>query len=212
MCAGALPRHAMSHPLHRLPTILTLARLIAGPIVAGMVLWAHGLVYVERERAGLIFLAAACVFALAALTDWLDGFLARALKATSVMGAALDHAADKALTISALVALAYASLSAPLVVATIIVIGRDVAVAGLREGLAESGRRLPVSWAGKIKAAVELAAITALLATQAASLLGAPERIFTALAWGSAAGLWLAALLALWSGLGYAVRLLRGAH
>jgi CDP-diacylglycerol---glycerol-3-phosphate 3-phosphatidyltransferase len=188
-----------------LPMLLTLSRMIAGPVVAGLVLLASTQIFVDRGLAAIIYFCAAGLFAAAALTDWLDGHLARKLGAVSALGAALDHAADKVLVACVLVALAYAALPLLLIAAAVLILGRDMAVAGLREGLSNSGRALPVSFAGKLKASVEMVAVTALLVVQGAALVSnMPVHVFFALSWFASAALWTAALLALWSGFDYA--------
>jgi CDP-diacylglycerol--glycerol-3-phosphate 3-phosphatidyltransferase len=188
-----------------LPMMLTLSRMAAGPLVAGLVLWASTHTFSDRELAARLYLGAAILFGLAALSDWLDGHLARKLDAVSPLGAALDHAADKVLVTCSLVALAYAALPLPLVAAAMIILGRDMAVAGLREGLSASGRTLPVSFAGKFKAAAEMIAVTALLTVQGVALINGPPELFYALSWLSGGAMWSAALLALWSACEYAV-------
>jgi CDP-diacylglycerol--glycerol-3-phosphate 3-phosphatidyltransferase len=188
-----------------LPMALTLARMAAGPLVAGLILWAAHLGYVAPPRAGLIYAIAATLFALAALTDWLDGYLARKTGSVSLLGAALDHCADKVLAICALVALAYAALPVDLVIATVLILGRDIAIAGLREGLAQSGRALPVSALGKWKTAAELTAIALIIAQQSLAQYGADPQLITMLAMAGSALLWFAAALALWSGARYAM-------
>lgn len=186
-----------------LPMTLTIARIIAGPIVAGLVLWAETQAIIDRPLAAMLFVIAGVLFAVAALTDWLDGYLARKLNAVTPLGAALDHSADKVLVTFALVALAYQSLPLNLVIATVIILGRDVFIAGLREGLSASGRALPVSSLGKWKAVAEMAAVTALLFEEAAFLYVAPNEIYVPLAWAGRALLWLAAALALVSAAQY---------
>jgi CDP-diacylglycerol--glycerol-3-phosphate 3-phosphatidyltransferase len=183
---------------------LTLLRMAMGPAIAALVLWAASVVYVDRLLAGFIYALAALLVALAALTDWLDGWLARKLDAVTPMGAALDHCADKVLVACVLVSLAYAALPFDLVAAAVLMLGRDVAVAGLREGLSHSARALPVSGLGKWKAAAEMAGVTAFLAYQAAAILFAPPRVALGLDWAAHVLLWIATALALLSGARYA--------
>jgi len=197
-----------------LPNTLTIARLIAAPVVAGLLLGAGQTMYTAgRDPTLWLLVAAFVVFLLAALTDWLDGAMARRLNATSTLGAALDHAADKALVTACLVALAATALPGDLVIAAAIIVTRDVAVAGLREGLSLSGRALPVSSLGKWKTAVELIAIGAAIALQIAALaLPAEGRVIepiNVLAFATRASLWTAAALALWSGAEYVQAALR---
>jgi len=192
-----------------LPTLLTAFRIAAAPAIAGLVLWASQIVHVNAQTAGLIYVAALVLFITAALTDWLDGYLARKLDAVTPLGAALDHAADKVLITCVLVALAYAALPWTLVVAAVLVLGRDVAIAGLREGIAAQGKTLPVSDLGKWKAAAEMAGVGAFLAFQVGAVLNAPQSIIIGLDWAARILLWAAAALALISGAQYLSVLLK---
>jgi CDP-diacylglycerol--glycerol-3-phosphate 3-phosphatidyltransferase len=180
-----------------------------GPVVAGLVLWAAAQTYGDPLLAGLIYALALVVFLLAASTDWLDGYLARKWNSVTPLGAALDHSADKVLITCVLVALAYAALPMMLVAAAVIILGRDVAVAGLREGIAAQGKSLPVSQLGKWKAAAEMAGVGAFLAFKAAVLLSAPINVVLGPDWAARLLLWSAAALALISGGQYVVALLK---
>lgn len=188
-----------------LPTTLTVIRMLLGPIVAGLVLWAADSLYADPLLSGFIYALALILFALAASTDWLDGWLARKFGAVTPLGAALDHIADKVLVACVLIALAYASLPFWLVIPAIIILGRDVAIAGLREGLSAQGVSLPVSELGKWKAAAEMAGICAFLAFQSAALLDAPANVVLGLDWAARILLWVAAALALISAGQYAL-------
>jgi CDP-diacylglycerol--glycerol-3-phosphate 3-phosphatidyltransferase len=195
--------------MKRLPLILTLSRIAFGPIIAGLILWAAESLYSDRLLAGFIFALACILFALAALTDWLDGYLARKYDAVTPLGAALDHCADKVLVTCALVALAYSSLPLHLTAAAVIILGRDVLIAGLREGLSASGRALPVSLIGKWKAAAEMAGVASFLAFQSAAILLAPASTVLGLDWAARVLLWGAAALALISGAQYGAALFK---
>ncbi|MGE3143499.1 MAG: CDP-alcohol phosphatidyltransferase family protein [Hyphomonadaceae bacterium] len=185
----------------RLPMALTLARLLAGPLIAWLILWAHDAVFQAGAIVAIrLYGAATLLFILAALTDWLDGALARRLGAVTPFGAALDHIADKTLTASALIALAYAALPPDLVIAALALVVRDLAVAGLREAFSA---RLPVDRFGKLKAAAAMAGVAAFLAFQTWGMLTGGDVIADALLWLARALLWLAAILALWSGARY---------
>jgi CDP-diacylglycerol--glycerol-3-phosphate 3-phosphatidyltransferase len=191
--------------VRRLPLLLTLFRLAAGPVVAGLVLWASAsLPAAGPAFGGVLYLAAAVLFTLAAITDWLDGALARRFNAVTATGAALDHIADKVLVACALLALAYAALPLDLVVAAIVIMARDLVVAGLRESLAGQGRMLRVEGHGKAKAAAAMAGVACELAFQAAGLLGGSLLAMQALAIAARALLWAAAVLALFGGVLYA--------
>lgn len=192
-----------------LPTILTIIRMALGPIVAGLILWANDATYSDPLLAGFIYALALVIFAIAASTDWLDGWLARKLDAVTPLGAALDHISDKVLVACVLIALAYAALPLWLVVAAIVILGRDIAIAGLREGISAQGGALPVSELGKWKAAAEMAGICAFLAFASAARLNASVNIVQGLEWASYILLWSAALLALVSAAQYAASALR---
>lgn len=197
--------------MKQLPTLLTLARLLLGPVVAGLVLWAASVTYADPLLAGFIYGLSLIVFALAALTDWLDGWLARKFDAVTPLGAALDHVADKVLVACALVALAYAALPLHLVIAAVIILSRDIAIAGLREGISARGGSLPVSQYGKWKAAAEMAGVCAMLAFLAAARLQTSIGIVMGLDWAARILIWAAAALALASAAHYAATALRKA-
>ncbi|MFZ2031172.1 MAG: CDP-diacylglycerol--glycerol-3-phosphate 3-phosphatidyltransferase [Vitreimonas sp.] len=186
-----------------LPTALTLFRLIMGPTLAGLILWAGAILYSDRPRAGLLFAVTLVLFVLAAATDWLDGYLARKLDAVTPLGAALDHVADKVLIACILLALAYAALPLDLAAAAVIIVGRDLAVAGLREGLSNAGKTLPVNSLGRWKAAAEMAGVGAFLAYQGAALLLVSASVVLGLYWAARLLLWAAALIAVISGVVY---------
>lgn len=194
-----------------IPTLLTVFRIAMGPVIAGLVLWATTQLYADRLLAALIYTFSFLLFVIAALTDWFDGWLARKLNAVTPLGAALDHAADKVLITCVLVALAYASLPIGLVAAAVLILGRDVAVAGLREGIAAQGKTLPVSQLGKWKAAAEMAGVGAFLAFQAAALMNISASLVLGLYWAALILIWSAAALALISGAQYVQALLKRA-
>lgn len=107
--------------------------------------------------------AAAIIFALAALTDWFDGFLARRWHQTSDFGAFLDPVADKLIVAIALILLVYLARTSPL--AAMIIIGREQTISALREWMAQIGKRnsVAVAWIGKFKTAAQMIAIFLLL-------------------------------------------------
>ncbi|WPL18670.1 CDP-diacylglycerol--glycerol-3-phosphate 3-phosphatidyltransferase [Thiorhodovibrio winogradskyi] len=135
----------------------------------------------------------ALVFGAAALTDLLDGYLARRLNQTSPLGAFLDPVADKLMVAIALVLLVQADPRALLALPAAVIIGREITVSALREWMAEIGNRakVAVSKAGKLKTTAQMIAIFLLILQ--GPLLGLPiEPIGMAL-------LYIAALLTLWS-------------
>jgi CDP-diacylglycerol--glycerol-3-phosphate 3-phosphatidyltransferase len=194
-----------------IPTLLTIFRIVMGPVIAALVLWAASQLHTDPLLSGFIYALALILFLLAAATDWLDGYLARKWDAVTPLGAALDHSADKVLITCVLVALAYAALPMMLVAATVLILGRDIAVAGLREGLSAQGKALPVSQLGKWKAAAEMAGVGAFLAFQAAVLLSASQSVQDGLDWAARLLLWSAVVLALISGAQYVGALMKRA-
>ena len=138
-----------------LPTLLTWARIVAIPLIVG-------LFYLQLEP-GLQNLLATVLFVVVALTDWLDGYLARRLNMTSSFGAFLDPVADKFLVCAALLVMVHLNRLHALV--SLVIIGREIAISALREGMAQSGasRSVAVHMVGKIKTVVQMVAIPFLL-------------------------------------------------
>jgi CDP-diacylglycerol--glycerol-3-phosphate 3-phosphatidyltransferase len=137
---------------------------------------------------------ATVMFAVAALTDWLDGYLARSLNQTSAFGAFLDPVADKLMVAAALILLV--GLQRADAIIAVIIIGREIAISALREWMAKVGqsRSVAVSFIGKLKTTFQMIAILLLLYN--GILLGLDTaRLGTVL-------IYAAALLTLWS-MGY---------
>lgn len=145
--------------------------------------------------------AAFIIFAFAAITDFLDGRLARARGETSALGATLDPLADKLLIAAALLLLVRNGIIRDTaVIAALAILLREIFVGGLRESLGGLGATLPVTALAKIKTTVQLVAVGLLLAAAPGGLAGpaiAPVAIAT---------LWGAALLTLVTGFEYARR------
>jgi CDP-diacylglycerol--glycerol-3-phosphate 3-phosphatidyltransferase len=143
--------------------------------------------------------AAFIIFALAAATDFLDGWAARARGEASALGAALDPIADKMLIAAALLLLTRNGVIAGAsVVAALIILSREILIAGLREALAGGAGALPVTRLAKIKTTAQLAAVGALLAAAPGGLVGPALRA------PAEALLWIAALLTFATGASYA--------
>lgn len=138
-----------------MPNILTLLRIILIPV----------LVVVFYMPSQWSYQISAMLFGLAALTDALDGYLARRLKQLSVFGAFLDPVADKLMVAVALVLLVQDNPTALFAVPACIIIGREIAISALREWMSEIGERtrVAVSVIGKIKTIVQMVAILLLL-------------------------------------------------
>jgi len=138
-----------------LPTYLTLLRIILIPVLVV-------LFYLPWH---LAHIACALVFILAALTDWLDGYLARRMNLTTRFGAFLDPVADKLMVAVTLVLIVQADPSPLVAIAAAIIVGREITIASLREWMAEIGERnkVAVSELGKWKTTLQMISITLLL-------------------------------------------------
>lgn len=142
-----------------IPNILTLARILIIPVFVLIyylpVTWSHQI--------------CTALFVTAAVTDWLDGYLARRLQQTSAFGAFLDPVADKLIVAAALVIIVDRNpTSYPgflLAMAAVVIIGREITISALREWMAEVGARtkVAVSYIGKIKTTAQMVAITFLI-------------------------------------------------
>jgi CDP-diacylglycerol--glycerol-3-phosphate 3-phosphatidyltransferase/cardiolipin synthase len=141
-----------------LPNILTWLRILAIPLLVAVFYVPQAWVTAYERN-----LIATILFAAAALTDWLDGYLARRLNQTSAFGAFLDPVADKLMVAAALIVLVQlARLDA---IVAFIIIGREIAISALREWMAKVGRgkSVAVNFLGKVKTASQLVAIPMLL-------------------------------------------------
>ncbi|MGV8859988.1 MAG: CDP-diacylglycerol--glycerol-3-phosphate 3-phosphatidyltransferase [Pseudomonas sp.] len=112
------------------------------------------------------YMAASTVFAIAAATDWLDGYLARRLEQSTPFGAFLDPVADKLMVAVALVLLVQEHANLWLTLPAAVIIGREIVISALREWMAEIGARahVAVSNLGKWKTAAQMLALVILLA------------------------------------------------
>ena len=141
-----------------LPNTLTVLRILLVPVVIVALLD-------ETPNGDAI---AAGVFALAALTDGLDGYIARSRGAVTTFGKLMDPIADKLLVTAALVALV--SLNRLDAWVAMVIIAREFAVTGLRGLAAEQGVVIQASWLGKVKTALQVAAVFALIIWEPAPL------------------------------------------
>jgi CDP-diacylglycerol--glycerol-3-phosphate 3-phosphatidyltransferase len=138
-----------------IPTLLTWARIVAIPLIVG--------VFYLPLPEPLRNLIATVMFVVFALTDWLDGWLARKLNQSSAFGAFLDPVADKILVCASLLVLVH--LQRVDVLIALIIIGREIAISSLREWMAQIGasRSVAVHMLGKLKTTVQMVAIPFLL-------------------------------------------------
>lgn len=139
-----------------IPNLLTVLRVVLIPFFILLFYMPYGWSYV----------AASTVFAIAAATDWLDGYLARRLGQATPFGAFLDPVADKLMVAVALVLLVQEHANIWLTLPAAVIIGREIVVSALREWMAEIGARahVAVSNLGKWKTAAQMAALVILLA------------------------------------------------
>ena len=173
-----------------LPNILTYGRLVAVPAVVALLFWPED--YWSRWFA-------LAIFVVAAITDYLDGYLARAYEQQSVLGRMLDPIADKLLVAACLLMLVADGTIAGVwsLSAAIVILCREILVSGLREFLAELKVSVPVSRVAKWKTTVQLVSLGFLVAGPAGeTVLPHTVEIGTVL-------LWVAALLTLYTGWDY---------
>ena len=144
--------------IFNVPNLLTLSRIVIIPLIIGLYYLPSEWVSFEAKN-----MAATAVFILAAITDWLDGYLARRLNQMSAFGAFLDPVADKLIVAGALIVLLQLERVEALV--ALIVIGREIAISALREWMATVGqsKSVAVAFIGKLKTVFQMIAITLLL-------------------------------------------------
>jgi CDP-diacylglycerol--glycerol-3-phosphate 3-phosphatidyltransferase/cardiolipin synthase len=169
------------------PTALTWLRIVLIPVFVGIYYvpdqWLSPLL---KNWVGM------SVFALGAITDWLDGYLARRWGETSAFGAFLDPVADKLMVAAALILLV--ELGRAEAYLAIIIIGREIAISALREWMAQLGRsrKTAVAFIGKVKTVAQMTALIALLLWEDV-IPGVSTPLLGTLA------LYIAAILTLWS-------------
>jgi len=141
-----------------LPNLITWLRILMIPLLVGVYYMPHEWIADHNKN-----LVATLIFSFAAITDWLDGYLARTLDQTSPFGAFLDPVADKLMVTTALIVLVWLGRVEGFI--AVIIIGREIAISALREWMARIGRSksVAVSFVGKIKTVSQMAAIILLL-------------------------------------------------
>ena len=172
-----------------LPNLLTYGRILAVPLVAACMFWPQ----VDAMR-----WAAFALFSLAAITDFFDGYLARAWSQQSALGQMLDPIADKLLVAAMLFMLvADRTIAGLSVIAAIIILCREILVSGLREFLAKLEVSIPVSRVAKWKTTAQLLALGFLIVGPAGEII-LPHNTQIGLVM-----LWIAALLTIYTGWDY---------
>lgn len=170
-----------------LPNILTWLRMLVIPLLVALYLWpGDSPTMATRNLVGTV------LFVAAAVTDWVDGWLARRLGQVSAFGAFLDPVADKLLVCAALVVLLELNRVSALV--AVIIIGREITISALREWMASAGARASVAVhsLGKLKTVSQLVAIPMLLYHQPLFGVVPVQRVGSWL-------IWIATVLTLWS-------------
>ena len=140
------------------PNLITLSRIILIPLIVGIFYLPDEWLSFSGKN-----ITATAIFIFAAVTDWLDGYLARKLNQISAFGAFLDPVADKLFVVGALVVLLYLGRVDALV--ALIIIGREIAISALREWMAKVGqaKSVAVAFIGKLKTVAQMIAIPLLL-------------------------------------------------
>ena len=186
---GAMEQAAPQPRPMSLPNVLTYGRILAVPALVACLFFLKG--DVARWSAFALFV-------LAGVTDWLDGYLARAWEQQSNLGRMLDPIADKLLVGAVLMMLVHDNTITDWSIwAAIIILVREILVSGLREFLAELNVKVHVTQLAKWKTTMQMIALGVLLAGPAA------EKIVPGITTGGLVILWIAALLTLWTGYDY---------
>jgi cardiolipin synthase (CMP-forming) len=169
---------------YTIPTLMTLARIVAIPLIVAVYY-----LPIAHETRNLV---ATIMFVVFAITDWLDGYLARKLNQASAFGAFLDPVADKFLVCAALLMLV--DMHRVHVLVALVIIGREIAISALREWMAQLGasKSVAVHMAGKLKTTVQMVAIPFLLFD------GMLFNLIDTRQWGEVL-IWAAAVLTIWS-------------
>src|SRR5438876_4782328 len=187
---GVRINHSTMRYQLNLPNALTATRIFLVPLLVVVLLTkfeGRQILGVRKELIG------AAIFALASLTDWLDGYLARRRKQVTVLGQMIDPIADKLLTSAAFISLVQMDLAPAWMVE--IIIGREFAITGLRSFAYSRDVTIPASPLGKLKMIAQVVAILALI-------LGQEEHLQLLATLGRAA-LWVVVCTALMSGYDY---------
>lgn len=155
----------MTGTIFNIPNILTLSRIALIPVFLIIAYWPPAMGINGHDAGWTRHIILTSLFILAAITDWLDGYLARVLNQTSAFGRFLDPVADKLMVAAALIVLVQWQPTITMAFAAIVIISREITVSALREWMAELGARtnVAVSTVGKYKTAFQMIAISVFL-------------------------------------------------
>lgn len=180
----------MTKDIWNTPNILSISRIAAAPL----------LIVILLNPTRYYSILAAVIFSLAALTDWLDGYLARRMNIITALGKFLDPLADKVLIITSLIMLIPAGRVQAWMIS--LIVGREIAVTGLRAVVAKEGIAISATSLGKYKTFFQIAAVITLL-------IHYPFFDIDFQAIGLAL-IWVALIFTIWSGIDYFVKFLKG--
>jgi len=199
-----------------IPNLLTVLRLVLTLIMfAGFVAFAwiqdRGVMVPTPVVFALLRVILIC-FVVAAVTDFLDGWLARRWQVESLFGAIADPIADKILVCGAALGLIAAHVQPSVLLPVGLILFREFAVSALREVLAPRGLSLPVTFLAKVKTSLQLVAMGAVMVAWFAPAYGLELNLkqFERVTLGANALVWLAALVTLWTGIEYGLAAWRG--
>jgi CDP-diacylglycerol--glycerol-3-phosphate 3-phosphatidyltransferase len=184
-CIFYLTKEKTDMPMN-LPMILTWVRIVLIPLVVGIYFLPETIMSISMQN-----WVGAWVFVFAAITDFVDGYLARRWNQTSAFGAFLDPVADKLMVGAALIVLVDLGRIGPFI--ALIIIGREITISALREWMASIGARnsVAVNWLGKFKTIAQMVAIPMLLVNE--TWMGIDFHLLGTL------GIYVAAVLTVWS-------------
>ena len=187
------------HPILNIPNILTMLRIAAIPLMAALLLS-------PSKSAGFW---AAIVFALASITDWLDGYLARRMGIVTVFGKFLDPIADKLIVMAALIMiLPFGRVPAWMV---LVILGREIVITGLRGIASTEGIVIQASELGKFKTIFQIVAILGLLLHYDYNWLFGIDHPWLHVNMHNLGMFyfWIATILTVWSGTDYLIRFIK---
>jgi CDP-diacylglycerol---glycerol-3-phosphate 3-phosphatidyltransferase len=187
------------NPVWNLPNILTLLRIASIPVIASILL--------SPSRSAGFW--AAAIFAVASITDWLDGYLARRMGIVTVFGKFLDPIADKLIVMSVLIMiLPYGRAPAWMV---LIILGREIIITGLRGLASTEGVVIPASNLGKFKTIFQIVAILGLLLHYDYHWFFGVDNRYLLVNMHNVGifYLWIATIITIWSGMDYLVKFSR---
>ncbi len=191
-----------------IPNILTLTRLVAGIVMFVFLAGAAGGIpilsaYLTVDDQFLMQQLACYAFVIAAITDLLDGMLARALHAESRWGAILDPIADKILVCGTILGLFALGAQPVIALPTALILFREFAVSALREAAAGRGVKVPVSLLAKWKTFFQLTALGALLLVESWAAFNFDLKYVDVASQFAYTLVWVAAVVTVWTGAAY---------